>query len=246
MNRFYSPFKNITSKEIIIDEKSELHHLKDVLRLNIDEEVIVFDDEGNEYNCLVKNLSNNKVVLEIKSKQCPCSREEIMLTVACAIPKKFKMDLIIDRLTQLGVVRIIPLLTQRVIVKLDKAKEPLRLSRWEKIAMASAKQSHRSKLPIIDPVKDLKEVLLKSKESFDLKLIPTLLDPNRKSLKEIFGHSKPKNVLVLIGPEGDFTPDEIGLAIKSGCIPVSLGKLVLRVETACIAVASFIRLYEDS
>lgn len=246
MHRFYSPSQNITSKQIIIDDKSELHHLKDVLRLESNDKVIIFDDEGNEYDCLVKNIFKNKVVLEIKSKQVPSGKERMALTVACAIPKKLKMDEIIDKLTQLGVARIIPLLTERVIVRLDKAKESHKTVRWQKIAMASAKQSHRSNLPIIDSVRDVKEVLLMAKDSFDLKLIPTLLDSKRKSLKEIFCHSNPRNVLVFIGPEGDFTQEEIDLAISSGCIPVSLGKLVLRVETACIAVASFIRLYENS
>jgi 16S rRNA (uracil1498-N3)-methyltransferase len=90
----------------------------------------------------------------------------------------------------------------------------------------------------------LKDVLSESAD-FDLKLIPTLAAKG-KSLKDIFADSKPKNVLVLIGPEGDFTDEEIGLALKAGFIPVTLGDLVLRVETACLAVASFIRLYENS
>ncbi|MFH1640507.1 MAG: RsmE family RNA methyltransferase [Candidatus Omnitrophota bacterium] len=246
MYRFHSSPRNINSCEISIEDKNQLHHLRDVLRLKTNDKVVVFDDKGNEYNCLVKNLFNSKAVLEIKSRKTPSEEVKVALTVACAIPKKSKMDDIIDKLTQLGVTRIIPLSTQRVVVKLDKAKEHLKLSRWQKIAMASAKQSQRAKLPIIEPIKDIKEVLRRNKEIFDLKLIPTLVDSGRKSLKEVLGRTNPRSILVFIGPEGDFTPEEIDLAISSGCIPVSLGESVLRVETAAVAVASYIKLYEDS
>jgi 16S rRNA (uracil1498-N3)-methyltransferase len=152
------------------------------------------------------------------------------------------MDDIVDKLTQLGVERIIPLKTERVIIKLDKDKEVSRLARWRKLAQAAAEQSQRQNLPVIEPIKDLKEFLVQAKTLYDLKLISTLMDSKRKSLKEIFKGLKPQKVLVLIGPEGDFSPEEVDLAKKSGCIPASLGDLVLRVETAAIAVVSYIRL----
>lgn len=97
---------------------------------------------------------------------------------------------------------------------------------------------------VIESVKNLVEVL-SSKDEYDLKLIATL-SGQRRILKELIAKSKPKNILILIGPEGDFTGREVRLARKAGCIPVSLGKLVLRVETAAVAIVSFIRLYEDS
>jgi 16S rRNA (uracil1498-N3)-methyltransferase len=204
--------------------------------------VIVFDEQGNEYNCLIRQLSNKTIELKIKAR---LSKREtkIQITVACAIPKKSRMDEIIDKLTQLGVDRIIPLESERVIIKLDKSKKILRKMRWEKIALSSSQQSQRNILPMIEPIKDIKEVLTQAGD-FDLKLIPTLMG-ERKSLRKILAKAKPKNILVLIGPEGDFTAEEVDLAIKSGCIPVSLGDLVLRVETAAIAVTSFIKLYAD-
>jgi 16S rRNA (uracil1498-N3)-methyltransferase len=242
MHRFYCSIQNISGNKIIISDKDQVHHLRDVLRLKAEDKVIVFDEQGNEYNCLIRQLSNKTIELKIKAR---LSKREtkIQITVACAIPKKSRMDEIIDKLTQLGVDRIIPLESERVIIKLDKSKKILRKMRWEKIALSSSQQSQRNILPMIEPIKDIKEVLTQAGD-FDLKLIPTLMG-ERKSLRKILAKAKPKNILVLIGPEGDFTAEEVDLAIKSGCIPVSLGDLVLRVETAAIAVTSFIKLYAD-
>jgi 16S rRNA (uracil1498-N3)-methyltransferase len=240
MHRFYCPQKNIFKDKIIIDDLKELHHLKDVLRLKIGDKVTLFDEKGNEYICLIKEFKENLVILQILDKRS-AKTGKIKINVATAIPKKSKMDDIIDKLTQLGVDRIIPLETQRVIVKLDQNKKISRHLRWEKIAQSAAQQSHRCTLPVIEPIRDIAEFLSDS-AVYDLKLIPTLTG-KRKNLKDIFAKTKAKNILVLIGPEGDFTPEEVTLAKKSACIPVSLGDSVLRVETAAIAAVSFIKLY---
>ena len=154
------------------------------------------------------------------------------------------MDDIVDKLTQLGVECIIPLETERVIVRLDKQKKIERCERWKKIALSAAKQSQRSSLVVMKPISTLKDVFSAANE-FDLKLIPTL-EGSRKNLKEILNQEckKIKKIMVLIGPEGDFTLPEIDLAKKAGFLPVSLGTRVLRVDTAAIAVVSFIKLNE--
>ena len=108
----------------------------------------------------------------------------------------------------------------------------------KKIALAAAKQSQRNAVPRLEEVKDIKEVLAQSTE-YDLKLIPALIG-ERKPLKEIFAKQEPKKILALIGPEGDFTSEEVALAVQHGCIPISLGDLVLRVDTAAIAVAAYL------
>ncbi|MBU1727106.1 MAG: RNA methyltransferase, partial [Candidatus Omnitrophica bacterium] len=167
---------------------------------------------------------------------------KIRLTIACALPKKAKFDDIVDKLTQLGVDGIIPLNTKRVIVKIDKKKEVVRLERWRKIAMSAAKQSQRASVPVVGHLKSIEEVLKEG--DYDLKLIPHL-SGKRRSLKEAIEKASPKNILILIGPEGDFTDEEVALAVKYGCVPVSLGELVLRVDTAAIAVASFVRLLKQ-
>jgi len=242
MHRFFAPLNNISNNKITIAEKVQVHHLRDVLRFKLNDKVTVFDEQGNEYNCLIKKISST-VTLEIKDKHKTEPENKMQITIACAIPKKSKMDDIVDKLTQIGVARIIPLETERVIIKWDKNKKAAQQKRWEKIALSASQQSQRNSIPAIEPVQDMSKVLSRVQD-YDLKLIPTL-EGQRKSLKEIFSLPLPlpSNILILIGPEGDFTPEEVQMAIKAGCIPVTLGDLVLRVDTAAIAMASFIKLY---
>ncbi len=243
MHRFYIPSGNISGDKITISDKQQVHHIKDVLRLKAKDKVIAFDTAGNEYASDIEKISPDGISLKIRDKCASMASRKFRITVACAIPKKSKMGDIIDKLTQLGVDRIIPLKTSRVVIRLDRHKEMLRQERWKKIAQSASEQCQRNTLPVIDRIKGMDEVLSES-GNFDLKLIPTL-NAKRKSLKEIFIHSYSKNVLVFIGPEGDFSEEEVDLARKAGCIPLTLGELTLRVDTAAIAVVSFIRLYEN-
>ncbi len=239
MHRLYSPSQNISGNKIIIDNKDQVHHAKNVLRLGVNEEVIIFDDEGNEYHSILEESLPKSIIFKIKARdKFILNPSKIKIAVACALPKGSRMDEIIDKLTQLGVERIIPLETERVIVKLNKYKRILRQERWKKIALNASLQSQRNTLPIIEPIKNIGQ-LLSDSGSFDLKLIPTLTE-ERKPLKEILKESKPKNILVIIGPEGGFTHEEINLAKKAGFIPVSLGDLVLRVETAAVTIISIL------
>jgi 16S rRNA (uracil1498-N3)-methyltransferase len=243
MPRFYVISQEISGLKITITDKGRVHHMHHVLRLKEKAEVVFFDDKFHEYKTEIVKSSPESIVLKIKEKKKIIIIEKARVTVACAMPKNSKIDDIIDKLTQLGVDRVIPLKTERVIVNLDDSKKEARLMRWRKIARSAAIQSQRNNFPVIEPVKDIREVLAESGD-FDLKLIPTLLG-ERQSLKNILTKPKYKNILVLIGPEGDFTPQEVSLAKQAGCIAVSLGDLVLRVETAAIAAAGFIRFYAD-
>ena len=244
MNRFFVGKIGQKDKFIIIIDHAQLHHLRDVLRVKPREEVAVFDGSGNEYIAAVTEIAPGAAKLEIKEKR-PANEPGVKITVACAIPKNVKMDDIVDKLTQLGVQRLIPLQTERVIVKLDKQKKAERLLRWQKIALSAAKQSRRSRLLEIDPITEFKDAVLAG-SGFDLKLILTL-EGQRKYLKDIFNDfsGKIEKVMLLIGPEGDFTADEVALAKESGFLPVSLGSQVLRVDTAAIAAVSFIKLNEE-
>jgi len=243
MNRFFVEKIEEKNKFIILNDSGQLHHLRDVLRIKPLEKVAVFDNSGNECITMVVEINSIQAKLEVKERRLP-KNSNLSLTVACAIPKKVKMDDIVDKLTQLGVECIIPLETERVIVKLDKRKKIDRFQRWEKISLSASKQSQGCRLTQIKPVSSLRDVL-SATEEFEIKLIPTL-EGSRMSVKEIFArdYKKSARVIILIGPEGDFTPDEVSLAKKSGFLPVSLGERVLRVDTAAIAVASFIKLNE--
>jgi len=243
MPSFFCPSAKIKGDKIVIEDKMQVRHIKKSLRLKIDDEVTVFNEKQEGFRCLITSLGE-EVTVKIKAKLKPDNVSGPNITVACAIPKKAKFDEIVDKLAQLGVDRIVPLFTERVIVKLEQSKENAKRERWQKIAKAAVEQSQGIRIPLIDVPKSIDDVLHDSGE-FDLKLIPTL-DGKRKSLKEIFQKESPARVLVLIGPEGDFSPQEVRRAKDSGFIPVTLGSSVLRVDTAAIAVVSFIKLHEDS
>ncbi len=237
MHRFFLG-QRINADSISISDAKQLHHLKDVLRLQVNDEVIVFDDEGNEYICVIAGLSREKATLTVKAQR-PAQGTPIAVTIACAIPKRGRMDEIIDRLTQLGVASIVPMQTERVIVRLDDSKKAARLERWRRIAKSAAQQSQRATIPLVAPLTRADEVIRQSQD-FGLRLIATV--SAEKPVKEVLAKSKPTKILVLIGPEGDFSPREVALAQSEGFIPISLGSSVLRVDTAAIAVASYINL----
>ena len=170
------------------------------------------------------------------------SREEFLprITVACALPKKSKIDFIVEKLTEIGVERIILLKTERTEVVLkDHSKKIARLS---KTAESVLKQSGNLFMPKIEFL-NFKELLKsKSKEEVDLAVIANLSN-DAKSFKEVIGVSTYRNILITIGPEGDFTPEENELAKKAGFICVSLGSAVLKVDTAAIVAAGFVKLF---
>ncbi|MDD4939998.1 MAG: RsmE family RNA methyltransferase [Candidatus Omnitrophica bacterium] len=242
MHRLFCHSGDISVSKISIDDKEQVHHARDVLRLKENENVAISDGKGNEYLCSLEGVSSKGMVFNILSKR-NVPPPAVKISVGCAIPKGPRMDDIIDKLTQLGVSRIIPLETERVVVKLSREKKYMKQKRWEKIAFSASLQSQRNVLPVVDTVKKLGELLTEA-AGFDLKLIPTL-SGNRIGLKCALEKIKPKSVLVLIGPEGDFTPGEVRASQKAGFIPVSLGELVLRVDTAASAAAAFIRFYYD-
>ncbi len=236
MHRFY--IDRIDGKIASISDAGQLHHLKNVLRLKVGNDIIVCDREGNEYSGTITAMERKRALIKVADLKST-RRSEMKLTIACAIPKGNSMDDIIDQLIQLGVERIIPMETERVVVKLNEAKKEARLTRWRKIAQNAAGQSQRKSIPIIEAVNGVIDVINRS-QGFDLKLIPHL-EGERKPLKDVLAKSGGKSIIVLIGPEGDFTPVEVGLALKVGFIPVSLGNTVLRVATAAVAVASYIK-----
>ncbi|MDD5731138.1 MAG: RsmE family RNA methyltransferase [Candidatus Omnitrophica bacterium] len=239
MRRFFCNSKDISGDTINVTDLSLINHLRKVLRVKLNEKLVIFDDMANEYECAVERMLPQSIILKINTRITRAAETGARFTIACAIPKKSKFDDIIDKLTQLGAERIIPLQTERAIVKLDSHKEALRLGRWRKIALNASQQSQRKVLPLVEEVMTFEEALSGS-SAFDLKLIPTL-EGERKSIKDVLSGQRHNNILVLIGPEGDFSPKETALALKTGCVPVSLGELVLRVETAAVAVASYIR-----
>jgi 16S rRNA (uracil1498-N3)-methyltransferase len=237
MHRFYLS-QEVVNGGLILSEGDQLHHLKNVLRLKAGEEVEVFDGQGHEYLCQIRSVEQKQAFLQVKSPRA-VALPKFKLAMGCAIPKQVKMDEIVDKLTQLGVDIIIPLITARVVGK-RKENSDVRLKRWRKIALSAAEQSQRSRIPEVMDIMSLAAFLHFARD-YKIKLIPTLAG-SRTNLSETLNSSEKNSIAVLIGPEGDFSADEIGLALAAGFVPVSLGDLVLRVDTAAIATASYIRL----
>jgi len=177
-----------------------------------------------------------KILLENPKK----SRFDISITLACAIPKKAKIDYIIEKCTELGIDRIIPIITERTIVRFTTEKAENRHKRWQKISQEASKQCGRIKFPLIEQVLNFNKAIEKAGE-YDLALIPNL-EPKNKSLKDTIHGFSGKSIIAFIGPEGDFTKAEVELAKKNGCIGVSLGELVLKVDTAALGLTAFLRL----
>jgi 16S rRNA (uracil1498-N3)-methyltransferase len=240
MHRFF--IKKISGNSASLTDAEQLHHLRDVLRLKINGRVILCDGLGGEYTGRIIAIDKKKAELEVLPA-APARTPSTGLTIACAIPKNSRMDDVIDYLTQLGVNRIIPMRTDRVVVKLDAAAAKARLQRWRKIAVSAARQSQRNVIPEVEAITNFADVVSASSK-FDLKMIPHL-SGDRKPIKDVLVEKKPKDIIVLIGPEGDFTPAEVELALHNGFTPVSLGDTVLRVAAAAIAAAAYIRFSLD-
>ncbi|MFH1338579.1 MAG: RsmE family RNA methyltransferase [Candidatus Omnitrophota bacterium] len=245
MARLYCPKELIFGERIDIHKPEQIHYIRDVLRLGVGDVIVVFDGEEHEYRCRITELSKKEAKLLIEKKIKAKVEPKLTLAVACALPKqKNRFDDLLDKLSQLGVDKIYPMITERVVVRWDYGQRQKHHRRWQKIAEQACAQSGRSALPVIEPVREMNQILSFA-ESYELKLIPTLLEKSRR-LREAVCGSLPGSILVLVGPEGDFTKQELGQAESAGFIPVFLGDSVLRVDTAAIAVAAFIRLYENA
>ncbi|MCM8791638.1 MAG: 16S rRNA (uracil(1498)-N(3))-methyltransferase [Candidatus Omnitrophica bacterium] len=241
MIHIYIAQPSIFKEELVIKDKEKIHYLKDVLRIDKKEKLTVFDVQGKHYICEVKDISKWSIVLSI-NKEINKKMMPPLIKIGFGLIKRTHiLDDLIDKLTQLGVYKIIPLVTQRVMVKWEEEKKKGRLLHWQRIAVSASQQAHRSYVPLIEGIKQMEDII--AQEEAELKLIFTLYEKG-KSLKSIFVKEKEfRDILVLIGPEGDFSPSELQLAKDKGFIPVSLGELVLRTETAVLSIASFIRLY---
>ena len=221
----------------------DVNHLKNVLRMKPGEQLLVSDGQGKDYLCRVETLEAETVEVQIMSQEE--SRElPSRIWLFQGLPKSDKMELIIQKAVELGAAGIVPVATKNAVVKLEPKKEEAKLKRWRTIAESAAKQSKRSLVPEISGVMTLREAFSYIEAmDFDLRLIPYENERGTEAAREAFGKAVPgSQIAVFIGPEGGFEPSEIQLALDAGVIPVSLGKRILRTETAGIAVLSALML----
>jgi 16S rRNA (uracil1498-N3)-methyltransferase len=245
MHRFYIAPTAWNQESLQLDE-AEAHHALNVLRLKAGDRVVVFDGRGREATVEVGEGSRKslpfRVVHAAKTPPLPCR-----IVLAQAVPKGKNMDLIIQKATELGAAEIAPLLSERTVVRVEEEKGEAEAKRekWQAIAIEAAKQCGQNWLPTIGLPKSPKEFLAERAKDFDLLWIASLQPDARHPrvwLREFAPSAGPKSALVLVGPEGDFTPAEIAMAKAAGCRPITLGPIVLRTETAaiyCLSVLSY-------
>lgn len=242
MYRCYIDESEWSDNEVSLSPE-EGHHLVNVLRAAKGDRVLLFDGEGRQATAEIVQI--DPLVLSVVDRQDDVigKRQEIVLIQA--IPKGKRMDLIVEKATELGVCRIIPVMTERVVARLDQEKSEGRVERWQRVALSAAKQCGTSIVPKVDNIRSFREII-QICPSFDLLLVGSL-DSDAPLLRVILRErllSKPGTVAVIIGPEGDLTRAEHISAVEAGAIPVSFGDLVLRVETAALFAMSAIR-YES-
>src|SRR5216110_489438 len=244
MHRFYVLPENWNRGALALT-RSEAHHARDVLRVRRGEKVVLFNGQGREITAEIVEFSGEEIRLRrLHEAETPPVRCRIVL--AQAIPKGKNMELIVQKAVEIGAAEIAPIISDRTIVQIDSESAAQKQSKWQQIAIEAAKQCGQNWLPRVHAPRRLGEFFATS-ATFDLYLVGSL-QPGAQHLKRILADYSsehqhlPESVLMLIGPEGDFTPAELTLARGHECYPITLGPIILRVETAaiyCLSVLSY-------
>jgi 16S rRNA (uracil1498-N3)-methyltransferase len=245
MPRFFLPPEQC-KEPVLFLTGSEANHAVRVLRIRRNDRVIVLDGAGSELQCVVEGYDRDKVQLSVAKKRF-IPPLPYQITLLQAVPKGKILESIIQKATELGVYRIVPMLSERVVASINNQKEKLqKTAKWSTIAMEATKQCGSAWLPRIEAPTRLGEFLARN-EKFDLPMIASLQEGSRHP-REYFTtyystHQRiPQSVCIWVGPEGDFSAQEVEVITKAGNFPITLGGLVLRVETAatyCLAVLNY-------
>ncbi len=236
---FIDPSPVINS--LVAIQRSEAHHIKNVLRLKPGDRIMLFDGTGFEYEAVIRKISTEKIDVEIHSKVRAALQSGVQITVAQAFLKEKKMDDLVRKLCELGVARWIPFFSRRSIARPDARRLAGRSRRWHRIATEALKQCRRIDLPEIAGALSFEEVLDFSK-TCDLNIVfwENEAGPLRSGIES--GAKDPlKRILMMLGPEGGFTQQEIEMAENSGFVVAGLGPRILRAETATIAAVSLVQ-----
>ncbi|MBP7950312.1 MAG: 16S rRNA (uracil(1498)-N(3))-methyltransferase [Verrucomicrobiales bacterium] len=238
LHRFFIPPDRWNPENPALDEE-EAHHCTDVLRLKPGDRVVVFNGQGVESAAEILTTGRHTVLLKTHSVQ-KTPPPPARITLCQAIPKGKNMELIIEKATELGVAEIIPVLSERTVVRLDPGEAQKKQEKWQRTAVGACKQCGQNWLPHIGLPVGM-DRLLAAKPAADLLLIAAI-EEGAQRLHRILAEQpqRPGSALICIGPEGDFTPAEVGMAKSYGCQPMTLGPIILRTETAAIFSVSIL------
>ena len=243
MHQFFVDSSQILDKKIIITG-SDVNHIKNVLRLQPGEEIAVKNGvDGREYRCGIEEFTQDSVICTLRFIREEGVELPSKIYLFQGLPKADKMELIIQKSVELGVFEVIPLTVKRCVVKLDEKKASAKVKRWQGIAEAAAKQSKRGKVPTVHEVLNFKEALAYA-SSMEVKILPYELAEGMEKTRELIKSIRPgQRVAVFIGPEGGFDTKEVALAEEEDFLPATLGRRILRTETAGMALLSIL-MYE--
>lgn len=217
---------------------SDVNHIKNVLRMKNGEEILVSSGENLEYTCYIEEMGSEEVLARIMYAQEAGYELSSRIYLFQGLPKGDKMELIIQKAVELGVHEVIPVATRRSVMKLEGKKEENKIRRWQAIATSAAKQSKRMYVPEVKGVMNFSQAAAYAK-SLDVILLPYELAKGMKETKEIINNIRPgQSVGIFIGPEGGFDEGEVSLAQENGAKAITLGKRILRTETAGLTVLS--------
>ena len=240
MHHFFVAPSQITEKEIIV-EGTDVNHITNVLRMEKGEEVQVSDGQGGQvYRCEIASFEEDTVRLNILEILKDGMELPSKIYLFQGLPKSDKMELIIQKAVELGAYEVIPVAMKRCVVRLDDKKAASKCKRWQTIAESAAKQSKRGIIPKVHDVLSVEEALAYA-ENMQVKMLPYELATGMEATKELIASIRPgDSVAVWIGPEGGFDEKEVRLASEHGFQAISLGKRILRTETAGMTVLSIL------
>lgn len=238
MYHFFVMQEQIGPEEIRI-EGSDVNHIRNVLRMVPGEKITISSrDDTTEYECEIAGFADDVITARILSSHEAAAELPNRIWLFQGLPKGDKMELIIQKAVELGAYAVVPVATKRAVVKLDKKKEEAKLKRWNAISESAAKQSKRTIVPEVCPVMTFTEAV-RFVESFEKKFIPFEHAEGMDATRQLFGEIQTgEQIAVFIGPEGGFEDAEIALAQEHGITPITLGKRILRTETAGLTVLS--------
>lgn len=237
MANFYISKSMINERKAIITG-DEAKHISRVLRMKKGDNVTLCDGEGTFYEAVLTDFDEKTVTANILSQRVAETEATVKITLYQGVPKNPKLETIVQKAVEIGIVRVVPVDTKRAVAKLDKREK---IDRLQKIAAEAAKQSKRGIVPIVCPCMSFKDAVSEAKKA-DLAIIP-YEEETENSLKSVLSGKKVQTVSIIIGPEGGFDKEEVELALANGITPVTLGKRILRTETAGLAVSAAV-LYE--